>query len=117
MIKVLDACAMIAYLRGEPGAEIVEALLLDKSNQCLAHVVNLCEVYYDFLRAKDEASALGAIAYLNSVGVIARDDIDTQFWQDAGKHKATIKKDFFCGLLRSDFGQSDASRARDVGSS
>jgi PIN domain nuclease of toxin-antitoxin system len=92
MIKILDACAMIAYLRGEPGAEIVEALLLDKSNQCLAHAVNLCEVYYDFLRAKDEASALGAIADLNSAGVIARDDMDTQFWQAAGTHKATIKK-------------------------
>ncbi len=92
MVKVLDACAMIAYLRGEPGAEVVEALLLDKGNQCLAHAINLCEVYYDFWRAKDENAAREALSDLSSVGVITREDMDSQIWQEAGKHKAIIKK-------------------------
>jgi len=92
MINVLDACAMIAYLRDEPGADVVEALLLDKNNSCVAHAVNLCEVFYDFTRAADENAALTAIADLESMGLVVREDMDRHFWQEAGKYKATIKK-------------------------
>jgi PIN domain nuclease of toxin-antitoxin system len=92
MINVLDACAMIAYLRGEPGADVVEALLLDKNNSCVAHAVNICEVFYDFMRAADENAAHTAIADLESMGLVVREDMDSQFWQQAGKYKATIKK-------------------------
>jgi hypothetical protein len=42
---VLDACALLAYLRGEEGAEKIETLLLDNNNRCSAHAVNLCEKY------------------------------------------------------------------------
>lgn len=91
-MKVLDACAMIAYLRDEPGADVVESLLLDGDSQCLAHSINLCEVYYDFLRATDENVARSAIADLNAAGIVAREDLDMSFWQDAGKYKAEIKK-------------------------
>lgn len=92
MINVLDACAMIAYLRDEPGADVVEALLLDKNNSCVAHAVNLCEVFYDFMRVADENAAHTAIADLESMGLVVREDMDAQFWQEAGKYKATIKK-------------------------
>jgi uncharacterized protein with PIN domain len=46
MIYVLDACAMIAYLVGEAGAEVVENALLDTGSQCIAHSINLCELFY-----------------------------------------------------------------------
>lgn len=92
MIYVLDASAMIAYLRSEPGADVVETALLeamlDPTIQCIAHAINLCEVYYDFHRAGGEAAATGAIADLGDVGVIERADFDRVFWQDAGKLKA-----------------------------
>ena len=42
---------MIAYLNDEPGAEVVEATLIEPANQCLAHAINLCEVFYQFHRA------------------------------------------------------------------
>lgn len=45
MIYVLDACAMIAFLKGEPGADVVENALLDANSQCMAHAINLFEVY------------------------------------------------------------------------
>ena len=51
MIFVLDASAMIAFLRGEPGADAVAEILLDSESQCHAHALNLCEVFYDFERA------------------------------------------------------------------
>lgn len=92
MQYLLDACAMIAYLRDEPGADAVESILNDKTHKCYAHAINLCEVYYDFLRAEDEETAKDAIADLISLGVEIRQDLDTAFWQEAGKYKAEIKK-------------------------
>jgi PIN domain nuclease of toxin-antitoxin system len=102
MSFVLDASALIAYLRGEPGAEIVESLLLADLNS-MAHAVNLCEVYYDFFRAKDEEAARSAIRDLESIGLLSRGDMDAVFWQNAGKHKAEIHRvslaDCFCIAL------------------
>lgn len=40
MHYVLDACAMLAFLRGEEGADKIETLLLDNNNRCMAHAVN-----------------------------------------------------------------------------
>lgn len=95
MIYVLDACAMIAYLRSEPGADAVETALieamLDHATECFAHAVNLCEVYYDFYRAGGEPAASGALADLQDVGVIERADFDQPFWQEAGRLKAQGK--------------------------
>lgn len=88
MIYVLDACAMIAFLKNEEGADVVEDALLDRSSQCIAHAINLCEVYYDFYRAGDESVADSALVDLRALGLVERDDIDEQFWKDAGKLKA-----------------------------
>lgn len=93
MIYVLDACAMIAYLRDEIGAQVVEARLADEDDHCLAHAVNFCEVYYDV--ARDEtlppADALvkadEAIETLLSAGVELREDIDPSFWKNIGRLK------------------------------
>lgn len=42
---VLDASAMIAFLRGETGADIVErALDTNSGSLCTAHAINVCEV-------------------------------------------------------------------------
>lgn len=87
MIYVLDACAMIAYLRGEPGADVVERVLIDRS--CFAHSINLCEVFYDFHRAGGENAATSAINDLRIMGTIERNDLDEVFWQDAGRQKAS----------------------------
>jgi|SRR3990172_7062477 len=88
---VLDACSIIAFLRGEAGSEIIESVLMKEDNRCVAHAINLCEVYYDFIRAKDEETARGAIGDLQSIGIIATEKMDRSFWQDAGKIKARNK--------------------------
>jgi PIN domain nuclease of toxin-antitoxin system len=88
MIVVLDACAIIAYLRGETGSNVVETLLEDEDVLCLAHSVQLCEVYYDFLRVTDEETADEAIADLQTAGVTFHEDMDIPFWQQVGKYKA-----------------------------
>ncbi len=88
MIYILDACAMIAYLNNELGADVVEAAMIDPASQCYAHAMNLCEVFYQFYRAGGESSATGAISDLHSMNVIERADFDQTFWQDAGRLKA-----------------------------
>jgi PIN domain nuclease of toxin-antitoxin system len=92
VIYILDASAMIAYLRGEPGAETVSANLTDPTNECLVHAVNLCEVYYDFYRANGEEVARAATADLLLAGVQLRDDLSMDFWQAAGALKATLRR-------------------------
>ena len=91
MIYVLDACAMIAFLRGEPGADVVENALLDATSDCMVHAINLCEVFYDFYRDSGESAAKGAIADLSTVGVTERDDFSQTFWMEVGRLKAQGK--------------------------
>ncbi len=88
MIYVLDASAMLAFLRDEPGADVVEAALLDTESQCLAHAINLCEVYYIFHRDSGERDAENAIEDLRALGVVERNDFDETFWKEVGKLKA-----------------------------
>ncbi|MGO8786417.1 MAG: PIN domain-containing protein [Terriglobia bacterium] len=48
---VFDASALIAYFKGEEGHDRVAALLTDERNNLAIHIVNLCEVYYGYLRS------------------------------------------------------------------
>ena len=88
MIYVMDACAMIALLSGEAGADVVKNALLEAGSQCLAHSINLCEVYYVVWRKGGEVAAKDAVNDLKAAGVIERSDFDEAFWQEAGKMKA-----------------------------
>jgi PIN domain nuclease of toxin-antitoxin system len=88
---VLDACAMIALLRREPGEDVVWARLSDPVNTCFAHAINLCEVYYDFRRDAGKAAAEGAVSDLKALGVVERNDLDEAFWKEAGRLKARGK--------------------------
>src|SRR5688500_8661345 len=92
MIYVLDASAMIAYLRGEQGAEVVREALADLANQCFAHAINLCEVYYGGYRERGEAGAQEMIQDVYTTGVKLRDDFDSSFWQEVGRYKADLRR-------------------------
>jgi len=83
---------MIAYLRGEPGADVVErALGVDGGGPaCVAHAINLCEVYYKFMRASGEDDATSAIQDLRDMRLMISEDLDEAFWRDVGRYKATI---------------------------
>src|SRR6266851_3668111 len=91
MTSVLDASAMIAFIRGEPGADAVDAVLSDPGNDCFAHAVNLSEVYYAITRDDDEATAESALAALSSAGVIACGDFDPDFCQEVGRLRARVR--------------------------
>jgi uncharacterized protein with PIN domain len=99
VIYILDASAMIAYLRGEPGAEAVSAILVDPSHDCLVHAVNRCEVYYDFYRASGETAARDAVSDILALGIQLRSDLSIEFWQKAGEIKAKLRRISFGRLL------------------
>lgn len=82
MIKVLDACAIIAYLRDEDGSEIVEEALLNYN--CAAHAINACEVYKDCLgRGENASQADEIISELKSIGCLIHEDMDESLWKSA----------------------------------
>ncbi len=64
---------------------------MSETDRCIAHAINLCEVYYDFFRSSDEATAKSAIADLENLGILVREDMDRAFWQQVGRYKATNK--------------------------
>jgi PIN domain nuclease of toxin-antitoxin system len=90
MTGVFDASALIAFLRDEPGAEVVQNLLSLSSRHL--HALNLCEVYYDFWRAADKTAAESAIKDLIVLGVEERNDMDSEFWRKVGELKAIYRK-------------------------
>ncbi len=86
---VLDACAIIAYLRNEQGADIVESVLLNDT--CVAHAINLYEVYKDCLvRGESEVLADEILDDLESIGLGFREDMDPAMWKRAATLKMEI---------------------------
>jgi len=94
MSVVLDASAMLALLRGEPGGDYVQELLDDADVPIHAHSVNLLEVFYFVARHSDVLQARQTLADLRAAGVVERSDLDTAFLEDA----ATLKADWNCAL-------------------
>lgn len=92
MNHVLDACAMIAYLRDEPGAEVVADLLKVPGDRCYAHAVNMAEFFYDAVRRSTVADARRVVRDIYAVGVIPRRDMGERVWQRVGELKGTLKK-------------------------
>lgn len=90
---ILDAsCAVIAFLRNETGADVVRETLLNQDNTCMVHVINLCEVYYDFYRDVGEAETEQLIQDLANINIITRYNLDDTFWRTVGRYKASIKR-------------------------
>jgi predicted nucleic acid-binding protein len=89
---VFDACAVIAMLRGENGAETVISLLGDPKNRCRLHAVNLCEVYYDGIRRGDAASAAHLEELLTKSGLDIETEVPQPLWESVGRLKATFRR-------------------------
>lgn len=89
MSFVMDACAIIAYLRGEQGADIVESIL-EGDDPTAIHAINLCEVYYNCLQRNDEDTARELVTDLESIGLVIHEDMDPVMWQTAGQYKANM---------------------------
>ena len=90
----LDACAVIAYLRQEPGAEVLKELIEHPSTFLTMHVCNLGEVYYDFFRDDGIGAAQTAWANTLTLPLELRRDADDIFIQRVGVTKVTERVSF-----------------------
>lgn len=100
MIYVMDAGAIIALFKNEPGGANVAAIMDEPKNSCYIHSINLCEIYYGIRRDKGEQYAQTKLSQLRDVGLIECNDMDAEFWQQAGQIKADYRRvslaDCFC---------------------
>ena len=93
-IYVLDACAMIAFLQDEPGADIVAAVLTNaKDGKCKVYMnaINLLEVYYDIYRAISKEKADDEIAIIRKLPIEINSQITDEFFTEAGRIKASYR--------------------------
>jgi PIN domain nuclease of toxin-antitoxin system len=59
-VFVLDACALIAYLRNEKGVEKIITIFDDANNldsKVIVHGASITEVYYDFWKMAGKITA------------------------------------------------------------
>lgn len=103
MNLVMDSSALLALLRDENGADVVDALLWDAGNHNVVHAINLCEVYYNLVREFGEPQAESYLNLLGTLGLTIREDMDPDLWREAGRYKAKMKRislaDCFCMAL------------------
>ena len=93
-VYVLDACALIAALSDEAGADNVVDVykeVVSGEAELVMHVVNLLEVYYDDYRHHGKNSADKMIAEVKALSIKIITDTDDALFAEAGRLKATYK--------------------------
>ena len=90
----LDACAVIAYVREEPGAEVLKELMEQPTTFLAMHVCNLGEVYYDFFREDGLTAAQTAWTNTLALPLALHRDADDVFIQRVGVIKVEERVSF-----------------------
>ena len=87
---VIDTSAIIAGIKGEPGAEEVERILMTPpEGGFFMHAVNVCEVVYHLIKFGLLESIAYELATPNGVTII--DDIRPILWKRAASLKSRHK--------------------------
>ena len=91
---VLDACALVALLQDEPGADKV-ADVINTANSAEAeivmHKVNLLEVYYDAYRSRGKEQADLMLTRFKKFPVEINSEITDKIFSEAGRLKALYR--------------------------
>ncbi len=91
---VLDACALIALLRKEPGSEIVETAFkdaLEKTVTLMMNKLKLLEVYYDTFRSYGKSTADTLLDKIDKLPIHIRSEHTNDVMKEAGRLKASYK--------------------------
>lgn len=86
---VLDACALIAYLRDEPGADHISDIFDNMQHTVLIHAITLGEVYYDTHRFSGVDNAQQVLKDILSLPVTVIRELSDALLTDAGNFKAS----------------------------
>jgi predicted nucleic acid-binding protein len=94
MIYILDACALIALLKREAGADVVQDILdRASSGECIIYMslVNLLEVGYGFTREKMHTEMVGIWDAINKLPITFIDTISDAVFQEAVRLKTRYR--------------------------
>ncbi len=93
-VFVLDACALIAFLNDEPGADVVEELLKKASRnevELVMNVVNTLEIYYNIFREDGIDMANQSLGKIENLPIEVVRVISASVFKEAGRLKATCR--------------------------
>lgn len=76
---VLDASALVAFARDEPGGVLVADLFASSARRPLIHALTLCAVEYVLTRREGSTTAARILADIDQLGIDVRDDLDRSF--------------------------------------
>ncbi|MDR1130796.1 MAG: type II toxin-antitoxin system VapC family toxin [Oscillospiraceae bacterium] len=91
---ILDACALVALLRNEPGADKVAAVINAANNgeaEIVMHKVNLLEVFYDLYRSLGKEKAELVLSEVKKRPLTINAEITDEIFTEAGRLKASYK--------------------------
>jgi len=91
---VLDACALIAFLRHEDGADVVENTLFEAANgtaDIRMNKLNLLEVYYGDYRAHGKEAANSMLDAVTRLPITVISELTDSVFEEAGRLKATYR--------------------------
>ena len=88
---ILDACALIAFLNDEPGADVI-ASLFESTVSVEISVINLLEIAYDAVRRSgDSRSAHDVLKAAGQLPLKIHWKITQEVFQQAARHKADYR--------------------------
>ena len=91
---VLDACAVIAFIIDEEGAEKVEKILARSSEKkCAVYInkINLLEIYYNFRKEYDQETLDEAYSRILALPISVVDTMNDDVFYEAGRLKSEYK--------------------------
>ncbi|MGA7878613.1 MAG: PIN domain-containing protein [Desulfoferrobacter sp.] len=91
---VLDACALIAFLNDEEGADKLEALLgngIGASSDILLHEINLLEIYYGVFHHGGEELAEQTYTRIKNLPLRVVRGLRLNVFKEAGRLKAIYR--------------------------
>jgi predicted nucleic acid-binding protein len=91
---IVDACAMLAVLSNEPGADIVEKIYIKAALgevELTMNKINLLEVYYDLIRAYGKKRANEILHEIRRLPIRIYHEITDDVFMEAGRLKTTYK--------------------------
>lgn len=93
-VYVLDACALIAVLSEEAGADkvvdVYEKVISGKA-ELVMNVINLLEVYYDDYRCHGKEAADKMLANVKALSIKIITETDDALFSEAGRLKANYR--------------------------
>jgi len=95
MTYVLDACAMVALINGEEGAEAVDNLFqkaVKNEIKLYMSIINLLEVYYGFIGDIGIVKTQEIMKVIDETPLVIINTISQQAYHEAARIKGTLRK-------------------------